>query len=141
MRKLQHYFFRHNILFRVNKILICTYLIKVVPIRMYKQPIFCTSHPHIVPTHQLIIFHIMVSNEHIYVIKLSPLGFMNGRYHNVCSRSIAEIFHRRLKYKFFEVANVFCFIGLFKQLYTTLHIRQTLASVVSGKGNMFCIFP
>ena len=60
-------------------------MIKTIAIRMYRQSVFCTCYSHIVSTHQVSIFQIIVRYEHIYIVELFAFGFMNGRYHDICT--------------------------------------------------------
>ena len=67
--------------------------VKAVSVGMNEQTVLGTGDSHVVAAFQLRILGVVVSQEHVDVVELAPFGLVDGRYHHLGARNIAEILH------------------------------------------------
>jgi len=72
---------------------VCRQTVKTVSVGMDEQPVLGTGDPHVVAAHQLRILGVVVSQKHVDIVELAPFGLVDGRYHHLGARNIAEILH------------------------------------------------
>ena len=134
MGELEHNLAGHGVGFRVEETLVGGNGVEETAVGMDGERLLGPCHCHIVAAQHVVGGMLRVGDEHENMVELMSLCLVDGVYHHIGIRHVAEVFHRRLEHKVPEVAVILGAVGLLEELYAPHQIGQTLAQGILGVG-------